>query len=146
MISIIVELSQSNTSVRIHASTVLPDCQCHDGYDWKSFGQVCDTHCMETTVAYCHPGSGDSNEPCQRFGCSGAQIRCKKPQEGVFSFDDADAASAIERVACRLNSSSSSSFKLTFPAEKNRQGFAVQSQEHLPGLGSGKGGSMPPGS
>lgn len=57
---------------------ILPVCECHSTYDWTSFGEECNTHCMETDMLYCHPGHGDSNEPCGRHECHG-QVRCRKP-------------------------------------------------------------------
>jgi len=60
----------------------LPICQCHDSYDWKSFGQTCSTHCMATArhqygVPYCHPGAGSSSEPCGRKDCGPSEVRCR---------------------------------------------------------------------
>jgi len=65
----------------------LPYCECHEGYGWTSFGEVCETHCMTTSgMKYCHPGNGDSSdplhmEPCGRQECwPENQVRCRMPE------------------------------------------------------------------
>jgi len=60
----------------------LPFCVCHENYDWTSFGEVCETHCMTTSgEAYCHPGNGISTEPCGRQECwPENQVRCRMPE------------------------------------------------------------------
>ena len=57
----------------------LPVCQCPEDYDYTSFGELCDTHCMEQDEYYCHPGSGNSLQPCRRLQCGPGQIRCRRP-------------------------------------------------------------------
>jgi len=60
----------------------LPFCVCHETYDWTSFGEVCETHCMSTSgPAYCHSGDGTSMEPCGREECwLENQVRCRMPE------------------------------------------------------------------
>jgi len=64
----------------------LPFCECHASYQWTSYGEVCETHCMTTSgPAYCHPGNSDISDPlhfqpCGRHECWGEnQVRCRKP-------------------------------------------------------------------
>ena len=57
----------------------LPVCQCPEDYDYTSFGELCDTHCMEQDEYYWHPGSGNSLQPCRRLQCGPGHIRCRRP-------------------------------------------------------------------
>ena len=60
----------------------LPVCQCHDSYDYKDFGEVCDTHCMELDRLYCHPGKLTNLPdltPCSWYACAAGQVRCCRP-------------------------------------------------------------------
>ena len=73
------ELSSPSPAECPYVCEDLPVCQCHNDYDYTSFGEICDTHCMESDEYYCHPGRGMSLEPCRRLECGPGQIRCRRP-------------------------------------------------------------------
>ena len=73
------ELSSPSPAECPYLCEDLPVCQCPEDYDYTSFGEVCDTHCMEQDEYYCHPGKGNSFLPCSRLECGPGQIRCRRP-------------------------------------------------------------------
>ena len=73
------ELSSPSPAECPYLCEDLPVCQCPEDYDYTSFGEVCDTHCMEQDEYYCDPGKENSFLPCSQLECGRGQIRCGRP-------------------------------------------------------------------
>merc|ERR1719433_968008 len=59
----------------------LPECVCHDSYDWTSFDVVCDTHCMApfNGHAYCYVEHRGEKNPCGVENECSSGVPCRMP-------------------------------------------------------------------